>query len=260
MLVKKISTPVFANSQTNAILANHALKQLNIIEDRSADSVRSGRLSSVSKLLNRASTSMGKRRMHEIITNPIFDEIALEKEYNMIDYMMTPENYAAIGFFRKMLGNVVDLEKILRQIVIHKVSPSAVYQLYKSLDTVQQIGVCLAENHVLNEYLESRDVEAACSSVLETIRKYICLDACKNINSMVTSTSEHIIQTGIDAELDALMRDLKEAQTNQETIQRFFNLIMRNTANSGDDTDYVRINTTEKSGSSFQMSGSSCQV
>jgi DNA mismatch repair protein MutS len=253
MLVKKISTPVFANSQTNAILANHALKQLNIIEDRSADSVRSGRLSSVSKLLNRASTSMGKRRMHEIITNPIFDETALEKEYNMIDYMMTPENYAAIGFFRKMLGNVVDLEKILRQIVIHKVSPSAVYQLYKSLDTVQQIGVCLAENHVLNEYLESRDVEAACSSVLETIRKYICLDACKNINSMVTSTSEHIIQTGIDAELDALMRDLKEAQTNQETIQSFFNLIMRNSANSGDDTDYVRINTTEKSGSSFQI-------
>lgn len=191
MLVKKISTPVFANTQTNAVLANHALKQLNIIEDKSADSVRSGRLSSVSNLLNRASTSMGKRRMHEIITNPIFDESALEKEYNIIDYMMAPANYGSVAFFRKMLGNVVDLEKILRQIVIHKVSPSAVFQLYKSLDTVQQIGVCMAENHVLNEYLESQDVEAACTTVLETIRKYICLDACKNINSMVGNIRAH---------------------------------------------------------------------
>lgn len=260
MLVKKISTPVFANTQTNAVLANHALKQLNIIEDRSADSVRSGRLSSVSNLLNRASTSMGKRRMHEIITNPIFDEFALEKEYNMIDYMMVPANYGSIAFFRKMLSNVVDLEKILRQIVIHKVSPSAVFQLYKSLDTVQQIGVCLAENHVLNDYLESRDVEAACTTVLETIRKYICLDACKNINSMVGGTSEHIIQKGVNSELDELMRELKEAQTNQETIQSFFNMIMRNTANSCDDTDYVRINTTEKSGSSFQITKTRAKV
>lgn len=61
-------------------------------------------------------------------------------------------------------------------------------------------------------------------------------------------TSEHIIQKGVNAELDELMRELKEAQTNQETMQSFFNMIMRNTANSCDDTDYVRINTTEKSG------------
>jgi DNA mismatch repair protein MutS len=253
MLVKKISTPVFANTRTNAILANHALKQLNIIEDKSADSVRSGRMSSVLNLLNRACTSIGKRKMHDIITNPIFDESTLENEYDMIDYMLSPENYGLVGFFRKMFNNVVDLEKILRQIVIHKVSPSAVYQLYKSLDAVQQIGVCLAENRKLVAYLPSQDVEASCKSVLNTINKYICLEACKNINSMVGGTSEHIIQPGIDTELDTLMRDLKEAKKNQELIQSFFNMIMRNTANSSDDTDYVRINTTEKSGSSFQI-------
>lgn len=253
MLVKKISTPVFANTQTNAVLANHALKQLNIIEDKSADSVRSGRFSSVSNLLNRASTTMGRRRMHDIITTPIFDEILLEREYDMIEYMMTAANYGMVGFFRKMLSNVADLEKILRQIVIHKISPSAVYQLYKSLDAVQQIGVCLAENHRLNEYLKSRDVEVACTGVLNTIRKYVSIDACKNINSLVSGTSEHIIQAGIDSELDNLVKDLKEARANQETIQNFFNLIMRNSANSSDDTDYVRINTTEKSGTSFQI-------
>lgn len=253
MLVKKISTPVFANTQTNAVLANHALKQLNIIEDKSADSVRSGRLSSVSNLLNRASTTMGRRRMHDIITTPIFDELLLEREYDMIEYMMTAANYGMVGFFRKMLSNVADMEKILRQIVIHKISPSAVYQLYKSLDAVQQIGVCLAENHRLNEYLKSQDVEVACTGVLNTIRKYISIDACKNINSLVSGTSEHIIQLGIDSELDTLVKDLKEARANQENIQNFFNLIMRNSANSSDDTDYVRINTTEKSGTSFQI-------
>lgn len=253
MLVKQISTPVFANTQTNAILANHALKQLNIIEDKSIDSIRSGRLSSVSNLLNRASTTMGKRKMHDIITNPICDEDALEQEYDMIDYMLSRDNYVLVTFFRKMLANVVDLEKILRQIVIHKVSPSAVYQLYKSIDAVQQISVCLAENKRLNDYLPTPNIDNVCVSVLNTINKYICIDACKNINSVVGGISEHIIQAGISAELDTLMASLKEARANQTTIQNFFNLIMRNASNSCDDTEYIRINTTEKSGSSFQI-------
>ena len=260
LLVKKINTPVFSDTRINAVLANHALKQLNIIEDKSADSVRSGNLSSVLRLLNRACTSIGKRKMHDIITNPIFDEATLEIEYNMIAYMLAPENYGLVGFFRKMLNNVADLEKILRQIIIHKVSPSAVYQLHKSINAVQQIGVCLVENRELYDYLPSQDVEFACVSVINAIEKNIDIDACKNINSMVSGTSEHIIQPGIDKDLDALIANLKQANLNQEHIQNFFNMIMRNTSNSSDDTDYVRVNTTEKSGSSFQITKTRAKV
>jgi len=52
-LVRKIKLPVFNNMGEHVILANHTLKQLNIIDDQTDDGKKSGRLSSVLSFLNR---------------------------------------------------------------------------------------------------------------------------------------------------------------------------------------------------------------
>ena len=57
-LIQKISEPVLENTSKKLILANHSLKQLNIIDD---DNYR-GKYSSVSKMLNECITPMGKRK------------------------------------------------------------------------------------------------------------------------------------------------------------------------------------------------------
>lgn len=59
-LVKNISIPVF-HTNSEVILANHTLKQLNIIDDNSNESSQSGHLSSVNSFLNKCCTSMGRR-------------------------------------------------------------------------------------------------------------------------------------------------------------------------------------------------------
>ena len=61
-LVKKISIPLFNNTTDRMILANHTLKQLNIIDDNMIESKQYGNLSSVLTLLNKCSTPMGKRK------------------------------------------------------------------------------------------------------------------------------------------------------------------------------------------------------
>jgi DNA mismatch repair protein MutS len=58
-LVHKISEPIFENCSDRLILANHSLKQLNIIEDSHN---MTGKFSSVEKMLNACITPMGKRR------------------------------------------------------------------------------------------------------------------------------------------------------------------------------------------------------
>ena len=68
-LVSKLHFPeVQANTQ-RLTLANHSLKQLNIIDD----SRHTGKLRSVSSLLNNCSTIMGKRRFSHLLCNPITD-------------------------------------------------------------------------------------------------------------------------------------------------------------------------------------------
>jgi len=178
-LVKKIHMPVFACISTNAILANQTLKQLNIIEDKSADSIRSGRFSSVLNFVNRASTTIGKRRVQDLLTSPVFDKQWLNSEYDMISHMLSPDNYHFIAFFRKQLSDVVDLEKIMRQILVKKISPSAVYRLYDSVAHVQQIHTCLLENLPLLKYFpNSGDIECACATVITHVRDFLIIDAC----------------------------------------------------------------------------------
>jgi DNA mismatch repair ATPase MutS len=65
-LTNKIAEPLVDNQNNNLLLANHSLKQLNILE-----SEYNGPYSSVIKLLNTCRTSVGKRYMNHILLNPI---------------------------------------------------------------------------------------------------------------------------------------------------------------------------------------------
>ena len=251
-LVKKIALPSFSNTGTNAILANHTLKQLNIIEDNSSDSIRSGRLSSVLNFLNRASTSIGKRRIKEIITSPVFDEEWLSAEYAITAHMLAPENYHYIELFRSQLTNVMDLERAMRQIMVRRITPSTIWRIHESANIIQQIHTCLAEEQRLLDYLpHSDEIDACCRIVASNICRILNLDLCKNINGV--SFSEHIVNPGINSELDNMMAEYRSAINTFETIHRFFNMIMQSSASGQDSTEYVKINTTEKSGSSIQI-------
>ena len=258
-LVKKIHTPAFGSTSVNAILANHTLKQLNIIEDKSADSVRSGKFSSVLNFLNRACTAIGKRRIQEVLTNPVFDEDWLNTEYNMISQMLSAENYHFIAFFRKQLADVTDLEKIMRQILVRKVSPSTVFRLYESVSKIQQIHICLAENKDLMDYLPNSEcIAEASEAICSKITDFLVIDACKNINS--STVSEHIMKHGVNAELDALMQEYEAANQLFNGIHRFLNMVIRASLSLPDDSDYVKINTTEKMGSSLQITKTRAKV
>ena len=258
-LIKKIHTPTFGSTSVNAILANHTLKQLNIIEDKSADSVRSGKFSSVLNFLNRACTPIGKRRIQEVLTTPLFDEDFLNKEYNMISQMLSEENYHFVLFFRKQLADVTDLEKIMRQILVKKVSPSTVFRLHESVLKIQQIHVCLAENRGLMDYLPNSEcIAEASETICSKISNFLVVDSCKNINS--STVSEHIIQKNINAELDAMMQEYKVANELLNGIHRFLNMVLRASLNLPDDSDYVKVNTTEKMGSSLQITKTRAKV
>ena len=251
-LVKKIAVPAFSNTGTNAVLANHTLKQLNIIEDNSVDSVRSGRLSSVLNFLNRAVTSIGKRRIKEILTCPVFDETWLNAEYAITAHMLEADNYHYIELFRNHLANVMDLERAMRQIMVRRIAPATIWRIHESAVVIQQIHVCLAEQPRLLEYLaHSAKIEACCRVVADNIGRVLNLDLCKNING--ASFSEHIVRPGINAELDAMMAEYATATETLDAVQRFFNMIMQSSATGQDGTEYVKVNTTEKSGSSIQI-------
>jgi DNA mismatch repair protein MutS len=83
-LVLKISEPIFENCSERLILANHSLKQLNVIDDNSY----TGKYSSVLKMLNGCLTPMGKRKFSHMFLNPTTNVGYLQREYDITEYMI----------------------------------------------------------------------------------------------------------------------------------------------------------------------------
>ena len=252
-LIQKICAPTFANAGSNAVLANHALKQLNIIDDHSADSVRSGHLSSVLSFLNCACTTIGKRRIKEMMTTPTFDEEWLNREYDIVEAMLLSNPYDMMMFCRKQLSNVLDLEKVLRQIVLKRVPTGVIKPLYDSLAQVQQMDVCLKELGPLINYLNhvgaKPNIDYVCDFVLKAIEAHI------DMSKIDENGAINIFKKGVDAEMDHMVAEHAAVTAHIDAIQAFFNMIMRSSSNSAssDDTDYVKICSTEKSGSTMQL-------
>jgi DNA mismatch repair protein MutS len=151
-LIYRIEEPVLENSSKKLILANHSLKQLNIIDD---DNYK-GKYSSVSKMLNECITPMGKRRFVHCFLNPITDEDYLKGEYDMIEnLMLRGEEYQIV---KVMLQHIKDLSKIMRQIMLQKISPKAIYQLYAGICSAKVLYqfIVSSEDNTLCNYLNTR--------------------------------------------------------------------------------------------------------
>ena len=260
-LVKNIELPTFYNASTSLVLANHTLKQLNIIDDDS-DTNSVGQLRSVASFLNKCCSALGRRRFYSQLVNPTFDTGWLETEYAATANML--DAWDLVDPFRKLCREICDLEKMGRQLVGRKLLPESVFRLYKSVCQIQQIHVCLAENREIIEYLISSEktdnpfgmVETWVQTVLDTISRHLCIETCAGILSQ-TSFDQNIIKAGVSPSLDDLVKRKRENEDMFDQIRVGFNRIMATqegaNLNQFGKTDYVRVHETEKSGSSLQL-------
>ena len=248
-LNRKIALPIFDNLTTKMILANHTLKQLNIIDEH-----QTGQLSSVLSFLNKCSSPMGIRLFKYYLLNPVIDESWLNREYNMISHMLLDKNYHIVDFVRKELRKVRDMEKICRQIILKKIYPSSISHLYSSITFVQQMNVCFAENRELCDYLcenIANSYDYICSvtrNILAFLDKVLHIDKCKNENS-VTIFEENIIKSGFSDKLDKAIEMQQDNLNIVKMVKNKLNII----AGGDNDKEFVKLHETEKSGLSLQI-------
>lgn len=260
-LVRKIRIPDFdGNSVSRVLLVNHTLKQLNIIDDSSTDGRRAGKYSSVLTLLNKCCTAMGRRTFQSQLLMPSYNEVWLNREYSMIAYMLEKDR-EMVAAFRKILREVADIEKVSRQIVLRRMYPATAYNLYKSVDCIQQLNVCLYESPELCAYL-GQDADAIhnkCIQINQFIDSILVVKSCAGLNS-ITSFPECIIQRGVSLELDAMLDDNKTKMDIFVGIRDGLNRLIQRHLKSLTDIDYVKEHETDKLGLSLQITNKRGQI
>ena len=276
-LIYKIAEPILENDSKKLILANHSLKQLNIIQD---DNFK-GKYSSVVKMLNECITPMGKRQFQSNFLNPVTDIIYLQEEYDITEQILKHNGFNEYKNIKKFLYNIKDVSKIMRQIMLQKVTPKSLYQLYTTIGSVKILYEFVIGNEYLNEYLNKKIVSFVSlmdqiDRVLTYLKTVLILEDCKDIDN-IQKIEKSFIQDGVDIELDNKIKTLTESQDQMEACRSYFSNIISNyeTGTKGkksvkekkpldeDDEDtktYVKIHETEKNNFSLLATDRRCKI
>jgi DNA mismatch repair protein MutS len=240
-LIKKIHLPTFTNTSQRMILANHTLKQLNIIPDEKQHN-HSRKLSSISCFINRCCTAMGKRRFHHQLTHPTTDEIWLQREYDQIAHIQKTYDQEAIGDMRRRLHTMKDIEKMARLIVSKRISPSSMYHMYK---TIQEW------TYIDTHYLSHIPITESFLSFLE---QHFVLENCVGVLSM-KDFEQPILQSSQFPEIASLLDKRTACMKQLESYQTQLNQLIAKEGKikEGSQTECVRMHKTEKGGISFQI-------
>jgi DNA mismatch repair protein MutS len=244
MLVDRIQIPEM-NHGSRVLLANHTLKQLNIVDDLTADGKAAGRLSSVYAFLNKCCTAMGKRAHQHELVHPIYDAAKLAESYKQIEAHVNDPKY--VETMRSSLRRVCDLEKAGRQMVLQKIYPSAMCGVAASLDVADLI---LQEIGPTSGAPPFGGTPPSAKAMSAFIRERLQLDLCQQINRTYGIETNFIVH-GFYPELDEVYDSYVKSQTTFRQVYEYMNRLMRQSEKK--DAEYVSIHETEKSGCTLQI-------
>lgn len=260
-LVNKISEPIFENCSNKLTLANHSLKQLNIIND---GSIKKSKLSSVSDLLNECLTQMGRRKFQYDILNPVCDKNYLQKEYDITEYFLKNiDSYTQQ--FKNKLNNIKDISKYERQIFIKKISPKSIYSLNSSINLISEIYNIIKDDNIIIGYLKDfdndiMDIGNICNELQEFITENIDINLAKDLDQL-QQFDVNFIKQGVDLELDKKTNTLRESELSLEAIREYLsNLIENKEKKSSKSSEFVRIHETEKNNYSLVSTSRRCKI
>ena len=229
-LIYKIKEPSLESLGDRLILANHSLKQLNIIDDQFK-----GKYSSVLKMLNECVTAMGKRKFAYHFLNPSTNETYLQKEYDITEYSLsliknTNNNTNIYSVIRPLLLQIADLTKFHRQIIIKKITPKNLFQLFSSLQHVRKIYEIVIIDTTLNAYLSEKllNLKILLDNIDELIHflnRNVDVDLCQSIDT-IQKFEVNFIKMGINEDLDAKTELLNDSELKLEACRNYFNELL----------------------------------
>ena len=260
-LTNKISEPIFENCTDRLILANHSLKQLNVIDDNNY----SGKYSSVSKMLNECLTPMGKRKFLYNFLNPTTNIGYLQREYDITEHLIT-NNSKYQHFLKQKLSEIKDISKWERQIFLKKISPKSFCTLYNNILVIRDIYDTVIQDSVLTEYLaiyESNinNIKDFCNLLLNFIDVNIDLELAKDLDQ-THQFETNFIKKMVDNDLDSKTETIKESEDKLESIRLYFSGLIENKEKKGKtkSSDFVKIHETEKNNFSLVCTNRRCKL
>lgn len=254
-LVDLLSIPQFDNNNKRCILANHSLKQLNILSHHSNEQFDKYTLE---RLINLCKTNMGKRKFREIMLNPICDIGKLNNSYDIINHTY---NQKYIESWEQELVNMRDVERLQRKSVLRKLTPQDFFCLYENLVQVKKILKGTSRDKKLEDRFNTKMNMTHNTKLIKFMDKYFDIKKCKCINTtqfdklIQQSEFTNFIQRGNFKKYDECLINKDDYQSILNAyVERLSILIYdeeqitKKTKTKGSHKGYVKIHSTPTQG------------
>tara|TARA_B100000795_G_scaffold267547_2_gene252596 strand:+ start:635 stop:3634 length:3000 start_codon:yes stop_codon:yes gene_type:complete len=249
-LVSNLNPPEYDTSDDKVYLATHSLKQLNILSNKKS------KLSSLENFLNECHTNMGKRLFHYHILHPNFNEKYLCDEYDIIEYIL--KKYDDLKIIRKKLNTVKDIEKLERKIILNKITPSEIVEIYSNTNTLIDIMRIIEHHNTLNNYITinvSNEFIKISESLNIFLKKYINFEIAQSITK-IKEPINFFNKLHFD-HLDNIHMEHIENEQKLQAIQIYLSSILEKKEKKTN--SLIKKHTTHKSGLWLQSTSKRCE-
>ena len=252
-LTNKLQRPKFDNINDKLLLANHSLRQLNIVNIGG----NKGQHSSVESLINKCVTPMGRRYLKDKILHPVTNVAYLNEQYNMIEYLI--KNWEKYEFLRKSFKAITDIEHLYRKIIFNKISPIDLYNFNSNLHCIIDIHKILKQDKVILKYIENNigtNIEDVCTKLVKLLERNLNMEICSNL---INNKFEiNFMNKNVNDVLDEASDEFDEAeQLKDKWIQTLTSLLWK--VKDRQAKNVIKIHFTEKSGMYFYATNARCK-
>ena len=259
-LVDKISEPLIENYGDHLILANHSLKQLNIISENKT------KYASVSALLNNCITPMGKRDFNYILLNPITNIEKLNESYNITAHLLNTDWIV----YRNNLNNFKDIEKIKRKLIMKKITPKDFCLLNDNIKSILVLYDICKKDKVLINYFENyfnnnshtikfEDFYDIALNITNCIEETFNITIAKEIDELSSDKLNNLeieqlmyLNINIDTKIAQSYKSSLDSENKLTAITCYLSELIKKYEKNVKTTEFVKIHETPKSDSTLQ--------
>ena len=220
-LTYKLQQPIFDNIKNKLLLANHSIRQLNIISNNN-----NNQYSSVHNLVNKCSTPMGRRNLKDKLLHPTNDEKYLNDEYKIIEHFK--DNWDKYSYLRSELKKIKDIEYFYRKIIFKKIIPNELSEFYKNLKIIEEIHNILKQDEIINKYLNKNikiNIINVSKKLMNLLETNIDLKICESIADK--NFERNFFNDGVSTLLDKKNDKFLQIEKKKDKLLNYLNDFVR---------------------------------
>ena len=211
-ILDKIQKPkLMYEIDSNLVLANNALEQLNIINHFKRN-FHYQQYTSLYDIVNKTKTLMGRRILKDRLMNPITNITELNKRYNRIEnVILLSKKHNLINEVRSYLQNMIDFKKVIRLISRNSITIYNLDHFKNSLENVLDLSIYLenlnldnSENTIVDIFLSDENIQIV-TNLINNINDTFNLDICQ---IKMNKIENNIFKKNINKKLDEIQEKI----------------------------------------------------